>query len=83
MTTSPFLPRRLALSAAIAAAFAAAGFLPTQAAQPRQPNAYAVTKLVSDGNINTPNVDPNLLNAWGLVFNPTAYAWVANNHSGT
>jgi uncharacterized protein (TIGR03118 family) len=28
------------------------------------------------------NVDPNLLNAWGLVFNATGVAWVSDNHSG-
>src|SRR4029079_1895458 len=27
--------------------------------------------------------DANLTNAWGLVFNPTGFVGVANNHSGT
>ena len=27
-------------------------------------------------------VDPNLVNAWGLAFNPTGPLWVADNHSG-
>jgi uncharacterized protein (TIGR03118 family) len=28
------------------------------------------------------NVDPGLVNPWGLVFNPTGVAWVSDNHSG-
>lgn len=27
--------------------------------------------------------DPNLLNPWGIAFNPAGPAWIANNHSGT
>ena len=32
---------------------------------------YAVTKLVSDGS-GAPYMDANLINAWGLAFNPQA-----------
>jgi uncharacterized protein (TIGR03118 family) len=28
------------------------------------------------------HVDPNLLNSWGLAFNPSGIAWVADNHAG-
>ena len=27
--------------------------------------------------------DPNLVNPWGIAFNPAGPAWIANNHSGT
>jgi uncharacterized protein (TIGR03118 family) len=41
------------------------------------------TKLFADtADAGAPNVDPNLLNAWGLAFNPTGIAWVADNHAG-
>jgi uncharacterized protein (TIGR03118 family) len=76
MTTFPSAPRRLALS--IAAAFALASL----AAQAAPPNAYNVRNLVSDGKVAAEHVDPNLVNAWGLVFNPTAFAWVADNGTG-
>ena len=42
------------------------------------------TDLVSDmAGGSAPTTDPNLLNAWGLVPNPTAGAfWVSDNHAG-
>ncbi len=46
------------------------------------PNAYAVSNLVSNG-AGAAHTDPNLLNAWGVAFNPNGFVWVANNHSGT
>jgi uncharacterized protein (TIGR03118 family) len=30
-----------------------------------------------------PTIDPNLVNPWGLAFNPTGPLWVANNGTGT
>jgi uncharacterized protein (TIGR03118 family) len=45
-------------------------------------NAYKETKLVSDPGLGvaTPTVDPNLVNGWGLAFNPNGSpAWVADN----
>jgi uncharacterized protein (TIGR03118 family) len=45
---------------------------------------YAATILVSDvaGAANpygnAAHVDPNLVNAWGIVFNPQGFVWVAN-----
>jgi uncharacterized protein (TIGR03118 family) len=46
-------------------------------------NAYQVTNLVSDvGAISAPNHDPNLKNAWGIVFNPTGPVWVADDRTG-
>lgn len=51
---------------------------------------YLPTSLVVDdastpgyGGSNTPQVDPNLVNAWGIAFNPTGFVWVANNGTST
>ena len=42
-------------------------------------NAYRVTNLVSDQPGQAPHVDPNLVNAWGLVAGPATPFWVADN----
>lgn len=46
-------------------------------------NAYQSHNLVSDGFLPADHVDQNLVNAWGIAFNPTGPVWVANNGSGT
>jgi uncharacterized protein (TIGR03118 family) len=43
---------------------------------------YTVRNLVSDGG-GTPNVDPHLVNGWGIAFNPRGFVWVANNETST
>jgi uncharacterized protein (TIGR03118 family) len=44
---------------------------------------YQQRYLVSDtSTIKAENTDPNLVNAWGLAFNPYAVAWVADNGTG-
>lgn len=54
-----------------------AGDVPTAPA-----DAFAVTNLVSDDPALHPtHLDPDLVNAWGLVFNPRGFSWVANNGS--
>ena len=41
------------------------------------------TKLFADtADAGAAHVDPNLMNAWGLAFNPSGPAWVADNHAG-
>ena len=50
--------------------------------------AYVATSLVSDFNAstnpyNSANVDTNLINAWGLAFNPNGFVWVANAGTST
>jgi uncharacterized protein (TIGR03118 family) len=44
--------------------------------------AYAATGLVADtaaaNPYNATKVDPNLVNAWGVAFNPQGFAWVAD-----
>ena len=32
--------------------------------------------------IKAENVDPNLVNAWGLAFNPYGFAWLLDHHTG-
>ena len=44
---------------------------------------YEQHNLVSDGTIAAAHTDANLVNAWGIAFNPTGAVWVANNGSGT
>jgi uncharacterized protein (TIGR03118 family) len=44
---------------------------------------YHQRNLVSDSAaVRAENRDPNLVNAWGLAFNPFAVAWVADNGTG-
>lgn len=46
---------------------------------------YSRRDLVSDGFIPAEHTDPNLVNAWGIAFNPNpnGVAWVANAGTGT
>ena len=51
-------------------------------------SAYATRALVTDiggGGLygNGAHSDTHLVNAWGLVFNPTGYSWIANNGTDT
>ena len=43
---------------------------------------FATAALVADA-APAANVDRNLLNAWGIAFNPTGFVWVANQGSST
>jgi uncharacterized protein (TIGR03118 family) len=44
---------------------------------------FLATSLVSDGTLPAAHTDANLVNAWGLVFNPTGFAWVVDNGTNT
>ena len=49
---------------------------------------YVSTHLISNRNAannpySTANVDPRLVNPWGIAFNPQGFVWVANNGSST
>jgi len=44
---------------------------------------YLQHNLVSDGFVAADHPDPNLVNAWGVAFNPFGFVWVANNGTGT
>lgn len=67
-------------AAIFAAGVAVVGASPAIA---RDSGAYQAHILVSDGAIAADHTDPNLVNAWGLAFNPFGFSWVANNHTGT
>jgi uncharacterized protein (TIGR03118 family) len=43
---------------------------------------FVAAVLVSDGAVAAPNVDPNLLNAWGIAAGPSGPFWVSDNHLG-
>ena len=46
------------------------------------PRAYAVHNLVSDGSVPADNVDPNLIDGWGVAFNPNGFVWVSSAVAG-
>lgn len=52
---------------------------PLQAAD----SGYQQHNLVSNIQGNAANTDKNLVNAWGIAFNPNGFVWVANNGTGT
>ena len=43
---------------------------------------YSNHVLVSDGGVRADFPDANLLNGWGVAFNPNGPVWVSDNHSG-
>ena len=45
-------------------------------------NGYEQHNLVSDGFIPADHLDANLVNPWGVAFNPNGFVWVADNHTG-
>jgi uncharacterized protein (TIGR03118 family) len=43
-------------------------------------DAILVSSFNASGNpYSSSNVDPHLVNAWGIAFNPAGFVWVANN----
>jgi uncharacterized protein (TIGR03118 family) len=50
----------------------------TAAAQNADSGVYRQRNLVSDGFIGAEHVDPHLINAWGVAFNPFGFVWVAD-----
>ena len=44
--------------------------------------AYAVRNLVSDGSVPADNNDPNLIDGWGVAFNPNGVVWVNSALAG-
>jgi uncharacterized protein (TIGR03118 family) len=43
---------------------------------------YQQHNLVSDGFVSADHTDPNMINAWGVAFNPFGFVWIADNGSG-
>jgi uncharacterized protein (TIGR03118 family) len=51
-------------------------------ARPAAAQFYAQHNLLSDGAVPADLVDPNLVNAWGLVSSPTSPWWISDNGTG-
>ena len=45
-------------------------------------NFYQQQNLVSDGSVAAANTDANLINGWGIAFNPFGPVWVSDNGTG-
>jgi uncharacterized protein (TIGR03118 family) len=45
-------------------------------------NSYQVRYIVSDGGVPADHRDGNLVNGWGVAFNPSGFVWVADNGTG-
>lgn len=43
---------------------------------------FTQTNLVSDGFLPAPTIDENLINPWGVSFNPTSPFWISDNGAG-
>jgi uncharacterized protein (TIGR03118 family) len=52
-------------------------------ATPPAASAYAMSKLVSNGQVAASLTDTNLINPWGIAFAPIAPAWATNNGTQT
>jgi uncharacterized protein (TIGR03118 family) len=63
---------------AAAAALVAVGATHALAASTR----YQQINLVSDGTVSGTNPDANLVNGWGVAFNPNGPVWVSDNGTG-
>ena len=46
-------------------------------------NQYAQHNLTSDIPGVADQIDPNLINPWGIAFSAASPFWISNNHSGT
>jgi uncharacterized protein (TIGR03118 family) len=79
---------RISAQAGIVAASLAAAVLAV--AEPAHSSTYGLTDLTTDDNTNltnlglpaAANVDPNLVNPWGVSFGPTTPFWVSDNGTG-
>ncbi|MBJ7311459.1 TIGR03118 family protein [Rugamonas sp. CCM 8940] len=52
---------------------------PAGSTPPATMTAFSSTSLVSDAVVAAAHTDPNLVNGWGLAFNPQGFVWVAAN----
>jgi uncharacterized protein (TIGR03118 family) len=68
----------LVLLAASAQASSGQGSGASRGTAASEPNTYRVTRLVSDQPGVAAHLDPNLVNAWGLVAGPSTPWWVAD-----
>ncbi len=66
------------LGAPLAVVLAFAGLTVSAAAE----TFYQQKNLVSDGFVPADHTDANVINAWGIAFNPFGPVWVADNGAG-
>ena len=88
MRLSPFLAGAASWLSAVVLVSCGGGYSSMSTTPTMAASGYVSTHLVSNTNAaNNPyssaNVDPRLVNPWGIAFNPTAFVWVANNGSAT
>lgn len=76
---SASIPRLARALGMLALAAAAAGC----ATPPAESSLYRLRNLVSDGPaVPAENTDPNLVNGWGVAFNPFGVVWVSDEGTG-
>ncbi|MBF6024164.1 TIGR03118 family protein [Lysobacter niastensis] len=73
LRTHFFAPLALAFALTLAAA---------PAVQAADGFRFEQRNLVSDGFIPAEHTDPNLVNSWGIAFNPFGFVWVADADAG-
>jgi uncharacterized protein (TIGR03118 family) len=88
MRLSPFLAGAASWLSAVVLVSCGGGYSSMSTTPTMAASGYVSTHLVSNTNAaNNPyssaNVDPRLVNPWGIAFNPTAFVWVADNGSAT
>lgn len=69
------------LSAAVVS-FLSLSIPPASAGAHPAQNSYAVRNLVSDDSVPADNLDPNLIDGWGVAFNPNGVVWVNSAVAG-
>lgn len=74
--TTPATTASVFADTALVADVAAATTTPTN---PTNPGSYAQTRLAAAAT----HVDSNLINPWGLAFNPAGFSWIANEGTST
>ena len=84
MPTLALTHLRLPLGLALLAGFAATA-CSDDSNEPNTTTGFQETPLIADASgLGAPQVDPNLVNPWGVAVNAsTGFLWVANNHTGT
>jgi len=64
------------------ALFGLAAFAATSQADDDEGGRYVASPLVTDTGAGAPWADANLINPWGIAFNPTGPVWLSDNGSG-
>jgi uncharacterized protein (TIGR03118 family) len=64
------------------ASASAADMVPSMPSTPCTPSTPTFPQLLVETPIVTTADDPNLINAWGLSFAPSGFAWVSDNGTG-